>query len=142
MKSTKTIVFIFFFVIAIIIGFFLYRYYQESKGRIDVDFVYNSISNEDGAVQSIVKQFPNEVKDMNVGLPPHVFYSFKQGKKAIVIYTSEGSGVATIFAATCFDVTNNNKIEILGKYEYKPIDSYLLTDIKNLNPTNCKILGM
>ena len=141
MKNIKGLPILFFIVAIVSIAVVLTVSYYKSR-IIDVYPVWTPLDAKSELIKEISLQYPQEVKDMNVSLPPPLFYysdfSGFKGKK-YVIYTTEGSGVQTIFAAMCFDVSDITKIKITGSYLQNPSDSYFLTDLIHLNPSNCSV---
>lgn len=141
MKNIKGLSTLLFVVAIVSISVVLTVSYYKNR-IIDVYPNWTPLDSNSEIIKEISIQYPQEVKDMNANLPPHLFYysnfSGFKGKK-YVIYTTVGSGVQTIFAAVCFDVSDVTKIKITGNYLQNPSDSYFLTDLIHFNPSNCTV---
>lgn len=85
----------------------------------------------------LLEEYP-ELK-FDPGLPPHNYYYSRNENSWYIVYTSEGSGLAQIFAVECFEVNDNNNVIKLGTYESKPESSYILNDITRLDFESCMI---
>lgn len=73
-------------------------------------------------------------------LPPHMLYYFPSETESWkVVYTTEGSGEDQIFAAECFSVDDKGTITKLGSYQAKTYDSYIVSDITQIDETTCKV---
>lgn len=91
------------------------------------------------AKELLFAQYP-EMKDSEASLPPHLFYYFPSedtGWK--IVYTTEGSGVDQILAAECFEINRDSSVTKLGSYQAKTYDSYIVTDVSQLDENTCTV---
>lgn len=97
-----------------------------------------------GLTKSITKSY---LEKANLGidldgssLPPHMLYYFpSETEDWKVVYTTEGSGEDQIFAAECYSVDNKGTVTKLGSYQAKTYNSYIVSDVDQLDEGTCKL---
>ncbi|MCA9382698.1 hypothetical protein KC660_04825, partial [Candidatus Dojkabacteria bacterium] len=96
-------------------------------------------STKDKLNSSLLKAYP-ELDLNSEDLPPHMLYYFPCEENGWrIVYTTEGSGIDQILAAECFEINRDSSVARLGSYQAKGYDSYIVTDVSQLDESTCKI---